>query len=165
MEAIKQWAFSICAAMVTCGLSQTLLPKSSMEKIFRTTVSIFFLCCLLSPIVLQKPELRIELEEYAQSDIDARAARLQQVVQSQTAQASEGELKKIIGTKLSQMGINYHSITINMSINGQSENRIDSVEIELDRVHAKDHDSIRTELTETFGVPIRLGYVSIGKEG
>ena len=165
MEAIKQWAFSICAAMVACGLSQMLLPKSSMEKIFRTTVSVFFLCCLLSPLVLQKPELRIELEEYAQSDIDARAARLRQVVQSQTAQASEGELKKIIAAKLSQMGINYHSITINMSINGQSENGIDSVEIELARSHAKDHDTIHAELAEAFGIPVRLGYVAMGREG
>ena len=55
MEGIKQWAFSVCAAMVACGLCQMLLPKAGMEKIFRMTVSIFFLCCLLSPIVLQNP--------------------------------------------------------------------------------------------------------------
>lgn len=160
MDAIKQWAFSICAAMVAAGLAQMLLPKSGMEKIFRTTVSIFFLCCLLSPIVLRDPGLRLELQEYSQSEIDARARRLTKTIDSQTGEAMQWQLEKIISEKLSQMGINYHQITININNNGQSGQEIQSVEIILDRVHEKDHQKIHAELARALGLTVRLGYKS-----
>lgn len=163
MEAVKTWAFSVCAAMVACGLAQMVLPRGSMEKVFRMTVSVFFLCCLLSPVVLRDPGLRIEVREYAQQDIDRRAQRLADEAAAQAGTGAEGELRKIIAEKLAGMGINYRDITINMNISGQSAPEAIQVDILLDKAHEREHREIHDALEEALGVQVRLGYA--GGEG
>lgn len=161
MQAIQQWAFSICAAMVACGLAQMLLPPSNMEKVFRTTVSVFFLCCLLSPMLLRGSELRFELEEYTQADIEQRAARLTGEVDRQAGAAAGEDLKKIVEQKLAQMGINYLDIAININTNGQSAEDTARVDILLDTALEPEHDRIRSQLEE-LGMDIRLVYTDTG---
>lgn len=158
MSGIKQWAFSVCAAMIACGIAQMILPRGGMEKIFRVTVSVFFLCCLLSPVVIRSPDLRLELSEYSQADIQRRADRLNQVVQGQTGDSIRWQLRKIIAEKLGEKGINYHDVTINISINGQSEPQVDSVKILLDPVHKQEGENIRAALERELGLDIQLAY-------
>lgn len=165
MDAIRQWAFSLCAAMVACGIAQLLMPKSTLESMFKLVSSVFFLCCLLSPVMLRFPGIRVETEQYSSALIEEKSRALTGVVERQTQESAEQGLEKNIAAKLRQMGINYYSITINMSINGQSEEQIDSVDIELEKIHANNHGHIHQELTETFGVPVRLGYAAGGREG
>jgi len=158
MDALKQWAFSICCAMVACGMAQLLLPKSGMERIFKLCVSVFFLCALLSPILLASPELRISVEEYSQEDIQRRAARLEELVESQAERAAGESLEKIVADKLLEKGIKYSSITIHINTNGQHAKEAPVVEIVLDREHEAEHDTIRRELTGELGLEVRLGY-------
>lgn len=162
MDAIKQWAFSICAAMVACGLAQMVLPNSGMEKIFRTTVSVFFLCCLLSPVFLRVPSLQIELQESTRSDIEQRAARLTGEVERQAADTAGSELRKIVEEKLAQMGINYLDIAININTNGQSAEDAAQVDILLDAAQEAGHGALQAELAQALGVDIRLQYVETG---
>lgn len=158
MQSIRQWAFSVCCAMVACGLAQLLLPKSSMQRMFKLCISVFFLCCLLSPVLLQSPDLRIEIREYAQEDMQRRAERLVEVVERQSDAAAESELRKIVEEKLLQMGINDRRIAIHINTNGQNSAEGILVEITLDEALEPEHDRIWKELSNSLGVEVRLGY-------
>lgn len=50
LDSIKDWAFSICAASICGTMMNIILPKGDLQKIFKTVYSVFFLCCILSPI-------------------------------------------------------------------------------------------------------------------
>ena len=93
MEEIRQWAFGICAAAVACGLTQMILPKSSMQRVFGITSSVFFLVCLLSPVALVPLTLDITTQEEFQQEADRRADRLRLMVEEQQKDAiSESEI-------------------------------------------------------------------------
>lgn len=48
MEAVKNWAFSVCCASVFCGILNLLLPEGSTQKIFRAVIYVFFLSVVVS---------------------------------------------------------------------------------------------------------------------
>ena len=158
MEAIKQWVFSVCAAMVACGLMQTLLPKSNMEKIFSLTVSVFFLCCLLSPLLLRAPQLRIEVEEYSAQDMQQRLERLGKIVEMQTQGTIRQNLYEIIEEKLSEMGIKHHGVTINITTNGQNAGQPESASILLEKQWESRHEKLQRELESMLGLAVHLAY-------
>lgn len=81
----------ICAAAIACGLAQLALPKSSMQRVFNITSSVFFLGCLLSPIALPSIDLTVTPQSELQRRIDEKIARLSDAANEQTNMAaSEG---------------------------------------------------------------------------
>lgn len=157
MDSIQQWAFSICVAMVACGIARMLLPNSGLSKIFSITVSVFFLCSILSPALLRNPSLQIQIEEISREEMERRAQNLTNTLNIQSETALVYRLEKIIAEKLSETGIKYTDIAININTDGQ-EPSVESVDITLDHSHEEDHESILRELQNTLGLPVRLGY-------
>lgn len=51
MESIRDWAFSICVASICGTIMNSILPECDLQKIFKTVYSVFFLCCIISPII------------------------------------------------------------------------------------------------------------------
>ncbi|WRS28150.1 stage III sporulation protein AF [Oscillospiraceae bacterium MB08-C2-2] len=158
MEAVKEWAFSLCAAMVACGIGQMVLPKSNLEKLFRLTVSVFFLCCLLTPFFLRGPGLALDVEIEALPDIGERAARLEQVLEEQSQRQITTSMEKIIQDKLQKMGINYHTITINITTNGQNDTQVDGVKLTLEKQHQASGPLIQKTLENELGLAVELEY-------
>jgi hypothetical protein len=157
MQSLQQWALSLSAAMVTAGICHILTPHGSMEKIFRATVSVFFLCCLVSPFVLDSAALELQAREYPEAAIEERARRLEGAVDAQTEEAARWEIAKLVGEKLDELGINYRGVAITMEQNGQSGVR-PSAEITLESVHEKDHREIKAALERELGFEVRLRY-------
>ena len=50
MEAISQWAASLCFAAAAGGLCQMLAPDSGLGRVLKLSISVFFLCSLLLPL-------------------------------------------------------------------------------------------------------------------
>ena len=48
MDAVKNWAFSVCCASVFCGILNLILPEGSTQKIFRAVIYVFFLSVVVS---------------------------------------------------------------------------------------------------------------------
>lgn len=158
MSAIKQWAFSLCATMVACGILQMLMPKSNLEKMLRLVVSVFFLCCVLSPIVLRSPELMVDIEVASDQEIAERSRRVTELAESQARNAAAFALEQMVAGKLSQMGINAHALTININTNGQNAVELASAEIVLDETYKTRHDTLVRELEAELGVTVMLTY-------
>ena len=51
MDGIRSWAFAVCAAAVCAAVMNMLLPQGSEKRIFKTVLSLFMLCSILSPIL------------------------------------------------------------------------------------------------------------------
>ena len=51
MEAIRVWASSVCMAALFGVVAGIIAPNGSMEKIFKLTISIFFLTALITPLM------------------------------------------------------------------------------------------------------------------
>lgn len=147
--------------MVACGIALQIMPKSNLTSLFKLVVSVFFLCCLLTPIVIRYPQQKIQLEEYSASIAEEKSSALQSVVESQTQAQAARNAKKIIGDKLLQMGINYYDIAINITTNGQSDEP-DSVDIILDKSLEPEHDKTLAKLKAALGMDVRLGYAEKG---
>ena len=163
MEAVRTWAFSICAAMAACGIALQLMPKSNLTGVFKLVVSVFFLCCLLSPVLLRFPGEPFLPPEYSAEIEEEKSARLQEVMEKQTRISAERAAQKIIEDKLKQMGINYHSTAININVNGQSETEA-FVIIMLDKSLEPEHARLKRRIEETLGMDVNIGYTEKERE-
>lgn len=51
MDTIREIGTSICITMVAVGLFTMLIPNNNLTKTIKFTVSLFFICCIVVPIV------------------------------------------------------------------------------------------------------------------
>jgi len=158
MSAVKEWAFSLCAAMVAAGLLRMLLPKSNLEKILRMVLSVFFLCCLLSPAVLKFPSLLVEMEMESREELTSRSEKVMELARRQSVELARESLKKLVKEKLAQRGIIVHAVTINMVTQGQNDMALQSVELVLDAAEQQGHDGLASELGRELGAEVIIRY-------
>ena len=158
MGAVRQWAFALCAVMVACGMAHMLLPKSNLEKMFRMVISIFFLCAVLSPVILGAPEIFFEAPALSQAEISERARRVEEVADRQTINMARKGLEETIAAKLSGRGIKVHDVTINIITNGQNAIELESAVIILDRGEQPRQMEITAELERELGCPVTLQF-------
>jgi len=130
-----------------------------MEKTFRFVVSVFFLAILLSPVAIRFPSLMIDLPLHTQVEIERRSAHLDEITHQQALRIAQGQLRQIVSEKLSQMGINAHSIAINFTTNPQGEILLESVAITLDEAHRESEASLASYLESELGGRVWLHYV------
>ena len=159
MSALIQWAFALCAAMVAMGLCRMLIPSSGMEKTFRFVVSVFFLATLLSPAVIRFPSLMVDIPMHTQAEIERRSAHLDEITRQQAIRIAQSQLRQIVLEKLSQRGINAHSITINFTTNPGGEILLENVVITLDAAHQENEAALISYLESELGTTILLHYV------
>lgn len=50
MDALKSWGLAVCFAALAAGIAAIITPSGKMEKMFKLTISLFFLCCILVPL-------------------------------------------------------------------------------------------------------------------
>ncbi|MDR2909312.1 MAG: stage III sporulation protein AF [Oscillospiraceae bacterium] len=158
MDAVKQWAFALCATMIACGLAQMIMPRSNMEKTFRMVISIFFLCAVLSPIVLVSPPLRVDMPQDGYSQSQERARAVEEVAGRQTIEMASRSLEQIVSDNLAQRGINVHSITINITVGESDTPRLENAGLVLDIAHEEEGGAISKELESELGCPVNISY-------
>ena len=140
MDSIREWGYSLCAAAIACGIIQILIPNAGAGKVMRMTVSVFFLCCLFSPFVLQMPELEPVPFSSAQQKAEEIASQLNQNQEEQTLLHAEKELCSQTEEYLKEIGI--FSSKIEISIHAVDKSRIEISEV---KVILKESDRNREE--------------------
>jgi len=155
---VKQWAFAVCAAMVVCGIAHMLLPKSNLEKMFRMVISIFFLCAVLSPVIIESPALTLEIPDIAYAKIAERSRRLDETATRQALSAAKKTLEETVMAKLSQKGIKAHTVTINIITNGQNELNLQDAAVTLYSGEELRGAQIKRVLEYELGCPVALEF-------
>ena len=132
MEAIRRWAFSLCAASIAGAIAEMFAPEGGARRIFRLCVSVFFLCCLFSPVlelagnggwldgVFAKSEDTEYTEEYG---------KLGDAYERQVTEAFRRNVEKLAKEALESAGIN--SAEISVSVNNDMDNCISISEVEV----------------------------------
>ena len=156
MDIIRGWALALCAALTAGSMLRILMPSGSIQRVYSLTISVFILCVILAPFFMNRPELRIELQTHAAQEAMIRAQILEDLVQEQSIRAALGGVEKIVSAKLSEMGINYGSVTINMNHDGQNANTGFEAQILLGEEWQKEEQRIKRELEQKLGFPVIL---------
>ena len=108
MEGFKSWAFSLCCAAAAGAMLSLLAPDSSTGKVFRFSIRVFLLCCLILPLgslrrsFLTLPEIRLEAQD--------NAAEISRVVSRQIEDKTAYALETIAEGILKQQKIPYEKI-------------------------------------------------------
>lgn len=105
MDSVRQWAFGICAAAIACALAQLILPKSSMQRVFNITCGVFFLGCLLSPVVLPSASVELTPPESVQRRIEEKAGRLESAVEEGAQERATESVRLEAMRALRDMGV------------------------------------------------------------
>ena len=148
MQLIRDWAFALCAAVVAGSILRILMPQGGMRRVFGLTLSVFILCCILAPFMLGTPELRLDIQTEASREAMHRAGNLAELVDAQTNDAAAFGTQKIVLSKLEEMGINNHGVTININHNSLW------ALITLGEEYKDEETRIRHELEEALGFRI-----------
>ncbi len=104
MEIIKQWALSLCVAAVAGAAAEMILPEGSLQKVFKITFSVFFLCCLFSP-ALANVKLDMSYSETALTETESLAGELESSVNRQITDSAAASVEKLAQKELEAMGI------------------------------------------------------------
>lgn len=68
MEAISQWAASLCFAAAAGGLCQMLAPDSGLGRVLKLSISVFFLCSLLLPLGALELDFRMFCKHHSRKN-------------------------------------------------------------------------------------------------
>ncbi len=108
MEAIRQWAFSLCAAALVCAVIELLLPSVPLAKMVRLSLSVFFLCVLIQPIGLGRLREDMALQtSHGMAQAEKVAEDLSKKIQGELSEA----VGRSIEEKLESIGLSpeeYH---------------------------------------------------------
>lgn len=160
MEAVRQWAFSICCAAVAGGMAQILAPDSSLQKVFRITLGAFFLCSLIYPFLTMAPQIVDNFEDFAGSEPDYIAQDISDRLGDLMVDEIEAALASQAAKKLDEMGINDPAITIYINTEAPGGIAPEDIvaEIELDKAYEPRHDQLIQTLEYQLGIDVKIGY-------
>lgn len=158
MNGIREWAFSLCFVAVACGIMEMLVPSASIGKVFRFTVGVFFLICILSPVMMRSYTPPTITHENVQAQSQEIADKLTQSVNKRFNKESEQRLKRILTDNLSKSGIKTDKVIINISTKDKENIIISSVYIEADKHIEEKHDEIISITEKVLDITPKIVY-------
>ena len=165
MEALKGWALAVCAAAVAGSLARMAAPSGATEKLMSLTVSLFFLCALLSPALVGiiGEDFSPFPEAGAQTELNTGA--LEEEMQRQVERSFISTMQKAVRAALGELEVTPREILINVNTGGQDGISIREVRVTLDQVYSVKQEEIVIALTEAMGQKPVLLFVGVEREG
>lgn len=114
MDELKNWAFSLCCAAAAGSLLSLLAPESSLGKVCRFAIRVFFLCCMILPLrqlgsfLHVLPELQADAAFSAQGVVD--------VVTSQVKNSVAASIEQEVARCLEEEGINFKKVNVDVHV-------------------------------------------------
>lgn len=102
MDAVRQWAFSLCAAAMACAVIELLLPGISLAKMTRLALSVFFLCVLIQPLGPEAYRGEISLKTgHGMEQAEEYAAE----ISGRIGEELSGSVRSVVEEELASMGL------------------------------------------------------------
>ena len=160
MDSVMKWGMSLCCAALAGGVAQILSPGGSMERIFRITLSVFFLCCVVSPFNGFSGNFSLEESGILLQDREEEAAlELSDAADKIFYRSAAEKLELLAQKKLEQMGINDAKLSVYIT---ETDHQLTAEDIVVEAVLPKEckdrHDEICTRLGYELGTTLRIGY-------
>lgn len=154
MDAIKQWAVCLCAAVLAAGVVTMLAPEGGTKKILKTVVSVFILCCMLSPLAQWDGNLQLAFAAQSDNAREEKAETLQNALDRQVLTACEKKMRDLAEENLTAAGIKIDSITVSMDIGTDNSIIINELVVKVKK--KQDQMAAKETLKQTMGVDCRI---------
>ena len=105
MDTVRQWAMSLCMAAVAGAAAQIILPEGSLQKVFKVAFSVFFLCCLFSPVLAEVELENILSGEISSTETASLSEELESRMNSQIIEDFSASLEDMAEKALLNIGI------------------------------------------------------------
>lgn len=146
MNWIREWAFSICITLIAISLFSMLMPKGSMEKTVKFTISLFFLSCLIGPFIFNPPSFSLFTNFSNKNIKDSLNYEIVKTVHNQVLVSIENIIRRNITQFLKKNNINninIKKIEININISDDNSILINRIDIFLDSSYKMMDNQIR----------------------
>lgn len=149
MDGIKSWALTACLAALAAGIAGIVAPAGKLEKTYRFAVSLFFLCCLVTPLFSLR---HIALAQIPVTQTQsAGTAGFQSDVAVQEERLSQQSLAAIVRESCGTAGVKPFSVSIGMKGSGNSL-ALSSVTIVLRKEQMGKRQAVEAAVKEKLGI-------------
>lgn len=152
MDELKSWATTVCLAALAAGIAGIIAPSGKFEKVYKFAVSLFFLCCMLTPLFSMK-SINLGGFDLSQVQQSSAASSMQSAVNSEAQQVAEQNIKDIIGGCCKSCGVTPLCITVNTNYkNGKIS--VQSAVITLKKADFSKQSAIKQEIDNKVGISV-----------
>ncbi len=156
MDIIREWAFSICAAAIAVGILTVIMPESSMNKLIKTVVGVFFVIVIFSPVkvLLSGTDsievLSVESEVLYEDAIDLT----NRILNEQAAM----QMENLLLNELSVLEIENAHFQIFINTTEELSIHITKIVLTLNEVYKSRESEIRFRLIDELELPVEIIY-------
>ena len=128
MDMVRDYALSLCMTLIATGIFSMLIPGKSMEKVLKFALSLFFLSCLVLPVL--QGEVRFSFTDSDLSDTQY-PEELEQKSNEAFLKLTETNLSHEIELLLEVKGIKTEKIEVSIHIDEKNNIDISKCDIYL----------------------------------
>ena len=150
MEELKSWAFSLCCAAAAGAMLSLLAPESSLGRVCRFAIRVFFLCCAILPLQGMGQALRILPEVRVQADYSAQ--EMLEVVSGHLEETAAEALERETAKCLEEEGIPYKKVTADVHVDRDNGISINCIRILLPPEAEEAADHTGPDMAEIAGL-------------
>ena len=155
MDSLKAWAVTICFAALAAGLANIIAPKGNMEKVYKFAVSLFFLCCVLTPLFhLKGISLQMNIQTQTQSQL--QSGTLQKTVDAQKLAQAESGVSELITQACKDNGVTPLNVSVKAAMGSDGAISISGAEITLKKADFSQKDVIAASVKEKLSLDITV---------
>lgn len=121
MEAVRQWAAVVCFSAIAGGIFLLAVPQTSLNKVMRLTVSIFFLCSVVLPFTKMNLPSSLDGLMIEEEKTGKIAEQVTKASEDSAYRAAKANINQTLELILKNMGIKPVSTAINISTNQEGE--------------------------------------------
>lgn len=153
MDGIRSWAFAVCTAAVCAAVMNMLLPQGSEKRIFKTVLSLFMLCSILSPILSTDFSALSTEYEFGES-------RAQNDITGELLSLSADEIKNAIirdtEEVLAEKGVSAENISVEVNISPDGSINISRFSL---RIRGENSEEIKQSIAQKTGLSPEIKYL------
>lgn len=129
MDALKSWGLAVCFAALAAGIAAIITPSGKMEKMFKLTISLFFLCCILVPLFSLGNIIPKDIK--LSSESSAGNTKLNSAVTKQAENISSERLRSMVIDCCGEVGVTPLKAEVKIITNKDGSMNAETAEVTL----------------------------------
>lgn len=160
MASIKQWAISLCYLLVLCQIAYMLVPKSSINKVFKYVVGLFLLIGILMPTTkLRFNDFSSEFKGM-QSKSQRITEEITQINENYVYKIGENNIHILTKNCLNEIGVKECEVEATIEKDRQTGEAILSLNLLLPELYKEKSKDILSQVEENIGVTPKIVFGS-----
>lgn len=154
MDSIRTWAETVCFAALAAGIAGIITPSGKLEKSFKFAVSLFFLCCMLTPLFCLK-NIRLPAATPMPKQSTWDNSTLSSVVEDETINAAQDNVVSCVTKLCRDNGI--EPVSVNARVEKTKDGMdVHDVTIKLNHSDMQKSERIRSVISERLGLDVSV---------